>query len=158
MNTSNNNYIEGWVIRFGVVVFWVLYWFLNVVDKFIGSPVFLWVGKDRFAQFVKYFSSIGIENQNVASGFLIFVTTAEIVAFILVTAALWNLVVKNYRKAHIFFFWGTFAGLAIFSIFSIGDQIFGDRRELLEHTIYWIALIVSWGAYTYYPKDRGLRT
>ena len=43
-------------------------------------------------------------------------------------------------------------GCVIFSFFAIGDQVFGDRGELLEHTIYWMALIVSWGAYKFLPE------
>tara|TARA_Y100000310_G_C20519266_1_gene732822 strand:- start:113 stop:580 length:468 start_codon:yes stop_codon:yes gene_type:complete len=149
--TSNT---EGKVIRFGIVIFWTLFWLFNVIDKFIGSSTFLWVGRDRLPQFVKYFSSIGIENQSVAFGFLTFITIAEVIAFILLVIALWHLVLKNNQKARTFFFWGTFTGLAIFSLFSIGDQIFGDRHELLEHTIYWVALIVSWWAYAYFPKSK----
>lgn len=144
--------VEGKIIRIGIVVFWDLFWFFNIIDKFISSPTFLWVGKDLLTQFTNYFSSIGIENPNVAFGFLAFVTIAEIAAFILVTIALWYLVYDNEQKARLFFFFGTFVGLAIFSFFSIGDQIFGERHELLEHTTYWIALIISWGAYIYFPK------
>ena len=150
---NNAKKIE-WIFRFSIIVFWTLFWFFNVVDKFIGSSTFLWVGKNRLSQFIEYFSSIGIENQNVAFGFLAFVTIAEIVTLTLLVVALWYLIRMNNRKAYIFFFWGTLAGLAIFSFFTIGDQIFGDRRELLEHTTYWIAIIISWGAYVYFPKGK----
>lgn len=149
---NSNNPLEYRIIQFGTVIFWFLFWLLNVIDKFIGGATFLWVGQDRFAQFTEYFSSIGIDNPKVALSFLIFVTIAEIAAFILVAIALGHLVVKDDEKARIFFFWGTFIGLAIFSFFTIGDQIFGEGDELLEHTIYWVALIVSWGAYAYFPK------
>lgn len=152
-NMSNAK-IEDRVIQFGIVVFWALFWLFNVIDKFIGEPIFLWVGKNRFVQFENYFSSIGIESSIAVSGFLIFVTIAEIIALVLVGAALWHLIRKNEQKAHSFFFWGTFAGLAIFSFFAIGDQIFGDRVELWEHATFWMALIVSWGAYVYFPKAR----
>lgn len=152
MKFSSNTY-EGKLIRIGTVVFWALFWFLNVIDKFINKPTFLFAGKDRITQFQNYFSSIGLEDPNIALGFLIFVTIAEIVAFLLVAAALFSLVTNNDKKAHIFFFWGTFVGLAIFSFFAIGDQIFGDRSELLEHTTFWVALIVSWGAYKYFPRN-----
>jgi hypothetical protein len=148
----NSSRIEGKVIQFGVVGFWALFWLFNVIDKFIGSSTFLWVGKDRFAQFVKYFSSIGIENPNVASAFLVFVTIIQIIALFLTAAALWHLIVGKDDKARHFFFWGTFAGLFILSFFAIGDQIFGDRVELWEHTTFWMALIISWGAYMYFPK------
>ncbi|MEK7510523.1 MAG: hypothetical protein AAB567_03165 [Patescibacteria group bacterium] len=144
--------IESYTVRFGVVIFWTLFWLFNVIDKFIGGSIFLWVGKDRLAQFVKYFSSIGIENQSVAFWFLTFVTIAEMIALVLLIIALWYLIRADSKKAYTFFFWGTFAGLAIFSFFAIGDQIFGDRHELLEHTTYWVSLIISWGAYVYFPK------
>jgi hypothetical protein len=152
MTLSNSSY-EGKLIRFGTVIFWVLFWFFNVIDKFINEPIFLFAGKDRISQFQDYFSSIGIEDPSISFGFLIFVTLAEIIALILVALAFLSLVTNRKQKAHSFFFWGTFTGLAIFSFFTIGDQIFGDRSELLEHTIFWVALIVSWGAYTYFPKE-----
>ena len=144
--------LEGIIIQLGVLVFWFLFWLLNVIDKFIGDRTFLWAGKDRLNQFIEYFSSVGIENPITAQGFLIFITIAEILALILIAISLWYFLKRNPQKTHDFFFWGTFIGLAIFSFFSIGDQIFGDRHELLEHTTYWMALIISWGAYTYFQK------
>jgi hypothetical protein len=147
--SSDKNYIEGAVIRFGVVIFWVLFWLFNVIDKFIGGATFLWVGKDRFAQFTKYFTSIGVESPTVVSGFLIFVSIAEIIALVFVGLALWHLIRRNDEKARSFFFRGTVAGLFVFTFFAVGDQIFGDRMELWEHTTFWMALIISWGAYIY---------
>ena len=157
MNTPHIAHYEGRLIRIGTVGFWALYWLLNTIDKVINKPTFLWVGKDRLTQFKEYFSSIGLEDPGIAFGFLIFVALAEAIIFVLVAVALWFLLVKNEQMAHKFFFWGTFAGLAIFSFFTIGDQIFGDRGELLEHTIYWVALIVSWGAYMYFPRESSFR-
>ncbi len=156
MTKFNNS--EGKMIRFGIVIFWTLFWLLNVIDKFIAGPTFLWVGKDRFVQFINYFSSIGIEDPNITFSFLIFVTIAEIIAFIFATMALWHLSRRNEKKAHKLFFWGIIVSLFIFTFFSIGDQIFGDRAELLEHTIFWTSLIVSWGAYVYFSKDRKLKS
>lgn len=147
-----NNNIESKVIRFGIVIFWALFWLFNVIDKFIGGSTFLWVGKDRYSQFVNYFSSIGIENPIFASSFLVFVTITQIIALILIATTFFYLIRRNEQKARHFFFWGTFVGLFIFSFFSIGDQIFGYRMELWEHTTFWMALIISWGAYVYFPK------
>ena len=129
-----------------------MFWLFNVIDKFIGGPTFLWVGKDRLAQLVQYFASIGIENPNVALAFLIFVTIAQIIALSLMALTLWHLTFGTDSRAGHFFFWGTVAGLFMFTFFSIGDQIFGDRAELLEHTTFWMAVLVSWGAYTYILK------
>lgn len=145
-------YDEGRIIRLGVVFFWTVFWLLNVIDKLISKSTFLWVGKDRLTQFIKYFASIGIENENVALAFLVFVTLAQITALYFLASSLWYSVKKREQKAYDFFFWGTLMGLAIFSFFSIGDQIFGDRAELLEHTLFWIAIIISWGAYKYFPQ------
>ena len=140
------------VITYGVVLYWLLFWFFNVVDKFIATETFLWVGKDRMAQFLEYFSSVGIDNPLVAKGFLLLVTILQMLAFLFLLATLWQLFFGKKKKADDYFFWGTFFGLAIFSLFAMGDQIFGDRFELLEHTIYWISLIVSYGAYKYLPR------
>ena len=143
---------EGKVIRYGVVVFWLLFWLLNSIDKFIGQQVFLWGGRDRLAQIKDYFSTIGIDGVLIPIGAFVFATILEITAFLLLTAALLALTHNQPDRARTLFFWGTVIGLAIFTFFSIGDQIFGERAELLEHTIYWVSLIVSWGAYNYFPK------
>ena len=143
---------EGLVIQLGTMVFWFLFWLFNVIDKFIVDPMFLWVGKDRLTQFTEYFASIGLTDPMVARVFLIVVTTMEIIALISIAIALIYFAMGDRDKSHMYFFWGTFMGLAVFSLFTIGDQIFGDRFELLEHTIYWMALIISWGAYMYFPR------
>ena len=143
---------EGHIIQLGTMVFWFLFWFLNVVDKFIFEPVFLWVGKNRLEQFAGYFDSIGVTNPVVARGFLAAVTTLEILAMVAIAIAIVFFAKGNKDKSHFYFFWGTFMGLVVFSFFTIGDQIFGDRFELLEHTLYWVALVVSWGAYVYFPR------
>jgi len=144
--------VEGKIIRFGIVIFWSIFWLFNVIDKFIGGYTFLWVGSDRFAQLGKFFSSIGVDTPTYPLGALAIIAILEITAFVLITAALWKLVRKNESRARTLYFYGTLVGLIIFSIFSIGDQVFGDRFELLEHTIFWIAIIVSWAAYILFPK------
>ena len=121
---------------------------MNSADKIINQPLFLWVGKDRITQFVEYFNSIGIGNANVAITFLILVSIAEFFAFVLLAGSLWHFIQKNMDKARLLFFWGTLLGLAIFTFFAVGDQVFGDRKELLEHAIFWVALIMSWRVFT----------
>lgn len=152
MKFFSDSKIQDRIILYGVVVYWTLFWLFNVVDKFIGGETFLWVGKDRMAQFLEYFSSIGIENPVVAKGFLFFVTVLQLLALLLLLGALWQLIFGKKKRADDYFFWGTLAGLIIFSLFAMGDQIFGDRFELLEHTIYWMSLIISYGAYKYFPR------
>ena len=141
--------LENRFIQFGVIIFWVLFWLLSVIDKFAMKATFLWNGSDVIGEFNDLFSSIGITSPAVPWVFLIFFTILEIAAFILISFALLRWLSRNYKSARTFFFWGTFTGLIIFSIFIIGDRMFGEGDELLEHTIYWMALIVSWGAYRY---------
>ena len=140
------------IIRLGTVFFWFQFWFLSVIDKLIFNPTFLWAGENFMKEFTELFQSIGIDNAIVADGFYWFVVLAEIVALVLISLALWNHLINHEQKAHHFFFLATFMGLAIFSFFTIGDHIFGEGSDLLEHTMYWMSLIISWGAYTYFPQ------
>lgn len=147
--------LEKRVLQYAITLFWMFYWLLNVIDKFIADPRFLWVGKDRMLQFINYFGTIGIANPSVALIVLVFVTLLEIVAFALITLSLVNLVRKKMDTAYKLYFWGTITGMGIFTIFSIGDQVFGDRAELWEHTTFWIAILVSFAFYRYY-QARGV--
>ena len=144
--------LEATIIQFGILLFWTFFWLLNIIDKFIGGYTFLWVGKDRFAQIDKFFASIGAINHEYALYALLLITILEIIAFIFLAAALANFCIKHIDRARTLFFYGTLTGLVIFSIFSIGDQIFGDRFELLEHSIFWISIIISWGAFVLFPQ------
>jgi hypothetical protein len=47
------------------------------------------------------------------------------------------------------FYRGISFSVLLFSLFSIGDQVFGDRFNLLEHGIFWIILVVSWAIFKY---------
>jgi hypothetical protein len=135
-------------IQLGIILFWFVYWLFNVIDKFIAGTAYLWVGKDRFAQFVDYFRSIGITDPSVASNFLIITTVLEITALVFVVVTLWYFLQNNGNKQRAAFFYATLMSLFIFTFFSAGDQVFGDRVELLEHSIYWIITLISWFVYT----------
>ena len=150
---SLTRYLEGRLIRFAIVGFWLLFWLLNSIDKFINKPTFLWVGTDRVTQLVEYFSSIGIENVNIALASLVFISVFEIAATLFIAYSLWNLLKKNAKRARLWFFWGTLTGLGIFTFFAVGDQVFGERGELLEHTIFLIAILISWRAYNQSLKE-----
>jgi hypothetical protein len=40
-------------------------------------------------------------------------------------------------------------------LFSIGDQVFGDRFQLLEHGLFWLILIASWILFKYISNSDG---
>jgi len=143
---------ENRIIRGGVIIFWLLFWLLNSVDKVIGKETALFVGKDRLAQFVNYFESIGVTGLAVPQGTLIFVSVLEFIALVYLVLALVYYFKGDKKKTRNMFFFGILFSLIVFSFFAIGDQIFGDRVELLEHSTYWISLVISWFVYTHSDK------
>lgn len=142
------------MIRTVIALFWMFFWLLNVIDKFVSEPTFLWVGKDRAQQFADYFASVGVTNLGVVFVFLLVVTLLELVAFVLAAVSLTDLIRKDSESARSHFLATTLLGLLIFLFFTIGDQAFGDRFELMEHTIYFTAILVSWAAFAYLPEKK----
>ena len=139
---------EGKIIQLGIIIFWSIFWMLNFIDKIIPNEVYLWSGKDRMAQFVTYFNSIGLGQSFFPQTSYIIISLAELLAFILALLALISFLNKESKRCRSYLFWSFLTGLSIFSIFTIGDQVFGDRTELLEHSTYWLAIIISWFIYT----------
>ena len=45
------------ILRFSILFYWTFFWGLSVLDKIIPDVHHLWVGKDFFALFVKFFGS-----------------------------------------------------------------------------------------------------
>ena len=76
------------LIRFGILIYWSIFWLFNVVDKVIGGAHFLWVGRDRFAQFQKYFASAGLEAPIIADASLVVAAALEVFAFLFFAGAL----------------------------------------------------------------------
>jgi hypothetical protein len=141
---GNNKIMGKQLIRFLILIYWLLFWVLNILDKIIGGSHFLWVGKDRFATFERFFDSIGLGHPIIASIALIITAGLEIFAFIFFSGALYHFIKKNIDPARSWFLIGIVLSLIIFTYFSIGDQIFGDHIELLEHGIYWFITLLSW--------------
>ncbi|MFN6943313.1 MAG: hypothetical protein ACK4ND_00085 [Cytophagaceae bacterium] len=132
------------LIRYFILIFWILFWLLNSVDKLIGGAHFLFVGKDRFAQFERFFDSLGLGNPAITNIALIITAGLEIFAFVFFSGALLHLIKKNMEASRSWFFIGIVLTLIIFTYFSIGDQIFGDHFELLEHALFWFITLLSW--------------
>lgn len=149
---SNNTIIGKEIIRYLILIYWSLYWLLNSLDKIIGGSHFLFVGKDRFAQVERFFDSLGLGNPIFANVALIIAAGLEIFAFVFFSGALYHLKKKNIDSSRSWFFAGIVLTLTIFTYFSIGDQIFGDHGELLEHAIYWFMAILSWIIFIHIDK------
>lgn len=137
------------LIRYFILIYWTVFWLLNMVDKVIGGAHFLFVGKDRFAQIQRFFDSIGLGEPIVANIALIITAGLETSAFVFFSGALYHFAKKNIDAARSWFFIGIALTIITYTYFTVGDQVFGDRFTLLEHTIFWIILIFSWVIYKY---------
>ena len=146
-STSQASSSTRWV-QWGILTYWTLFWLLNVVDKVVGGAHFLWVGRDRFAQFQKYFASTGLADAWIADAGLVLAAALEAFALTFCAGAWWHFAQRREDHARGWFLAGTLFTLLTFTFFSIGDQWFGDRFELLEHTLFWFISLVSWVVYT----------
>jgi len=138
---------NGNLIRYLILIFWALFWLFNVLDKLVGGAHYLFVGKDRFAQIQRYFDSIGLGNPMVTNFMLMFTTALESFALVCFLGALYHLQRKNIESNRAWFFIGIVVTLTTYTFFSIGDQIFGDHSELLEHALFWFIALLSWIIY-----------
>ncbi|MBO6515065.1 MAG: hypothetical protein JJ975_00760 [Bacteroidia bacterium] len=125
---------------------------MNVVDKLIGGAHFLFVGRDRFAQLHRFFDSLGLGSPNVANAALILTAALETFALIFFVGALIHFVRKNLESSSSWFFVGIALTLTTYIYFSIGDQVFGDHFELLEHALFWFIALLSWIIFIHIDK------
>ncbi|MBK8699297.1 MAG: hypothetical protein IPN29_07015 [Saprospiraceae bacterium] len=117
---------------------------LNIVDKIIGGAHLLFVGKDRFAQIQRFFDSLGLGGPIIANVALIITAGLETFAFVFFCGALYHFVMKNIDATRSWFFMGIALTLITFTYFTVGDQVFGDHFELLEHGLFWFIALLSW--------------
>ena len=136
------------LLRLAILVFWTLFWGLSVTDKIIPDVQHLWVGKDFFALFIKFFASLGLKDPLFATAALALVSGLEAVNFGLYLAALISFRRGDAAVTDRWFFRAILASMVLFSLFSIGDHWFGDRFELLEHTLFWFVSLASWIVFT----------
>ncbi len=141
------------IIRFLILIFWTFFWGLSVLDKIIPDVHHLWVGKDFFALFVKFFGSLGLKDSMFASSALAFVSALEGLNFVFYLLAIINFFKGNESQTEKWFFRAIFSSITLFSLFSIADQVFGDRFQLLEHGLFWLILIASWVLFKYISKS-----
>lgn len=137
------------IIQYFILIYWASFGALTIVDKIIPDVSPYWVGADFYTLFIKFFSSLGLVNPIFATVALVFVSFVEIIAAVCYVFALVNLVNGKDKVSEQWFYRGVSFTVLLFSFFSIGDQIFGDRFNLLEHGVFWIILIVSWAIFKY---------
>ena len=89
------------LMRSAILLFWTLFWGLSVMDKIIPDVQHLWVGKDFFALFVKFFASLGLQDPLYATIALAGVSGLEALNFTMYGAALWALMQGKLSLIHI---------------------------------------------------------
>ncbi len=141
------------ILRFAVLVFWTCFWGLSVVDKIIPDVHFLWVGKDFYALFIKFFSSLGLNDPIFATIALAGISTLEVLNFVFYSMSTFTFLKGDDESADRWFFRAIVSSISLFAFFSIGDQIFGDRFQLLEHGLFWLVLLSSWFVFSYFSGE-----
>lgn len=131
-------------IKYLILIYWTFFFLTGVIDKIIPDVYPFWVGADFYTLFIKLFASLEIKNPIYATITLAGVSLIEVMTFVCYLFALSGLLFKNVRSADQWFNRGVSLSILLFSLFTIGDQVFGDRFTLLEHSIFWIILVVSW--------------
>jgi len=136
-------------IQYLILIYWLFFEALTVIDKIIPDVYPFWVGADFYTLFVKLFASLGLKNPLFATVALVGVSSIEIVAFVCFLFSLFNMYKGKNEISERWFYRGISIAVLLFSFFSIGDQVFGDRSNLLEHGIFAISLVVSWVVFKY---------
>ena len=137
------------IIRYFILIYWTFFGVLTVIDKIIPDVYPYWVGTDFYTLFIKFFASLGLSDPIFATIALAGISSIEVLVFICYLFSLYNLYKGKDISSEQWFYRGVLFSVFLFSLFSIGDQVFGDRNQLLEHGIFWIILIVSWVVYKY---------
>lgn len=140
---------EQLIIRYCILIYWTFFGGLTVIDKIIPDVYPYWVGADFYTLFIKLFASLGLSDPIFATIALAGISSVEILVFICYLFSLYNLYKGKDKNSEQWFYRGILFSVLLFSLFSIGDQVFGDRNQLLEHGIFWLILIVSWVVYKY---------
>ena len=137
------------IIQYFILIYWTFFGALTVIDKIIPDVYPYWVGADFYTLFIKFFASLGLTDPIFATLALAGISFIEILAFVCYSFSLFNLYKGEDKISEQWFYRGVSFSVILFSLFSIGDQVFGDRFNLLEHGIFWIILVVSWVVYKY---------
>ena len=146
-----------------VILYWFTFWVSNGLDKFVNGTdlvVFRWYGKDRSEQFVGYFRKADLPEEYV-NGVLYFAGAWELlIALLFLTAGLYYLFgnargARHYHRNWNAILLGLFMSAITFVAFALFDVVVGDRVELLEHSIFFGLVLLSWIAIVY-RRDRAI--
>jgi hypothetical protein len=140
---------EKTLIRYFILLYWTFFGALSVIDKIIPDVYPYWVGADFYTLFVKLFASLGISDPIFATIALAVISSIEVLVFVCYLFSFYNLYKGKDKSSEQWFYRGVMFSVLLFILFSIGDQVFGDRNQLLEHGIFWLILIVSRVVYKY---------
>ena len=140
---------EKTVIRFFILVYWTFFSGLTVIDKIIPAVQMNWVGADFFTLFIKFFESLEIKNPVFATIALASVSTIEVLNFVFYLFSVVNFIKGNTVLSEKWFYRAIISSLLLFTLFSAGDNAFGDRSQLLEHGLFWLILLASWAIFKY---------
>jgi hypothetical protein len=92
---------------------------------------------------------MGLKDPMFATVALAIISSLEVLNFVFYLFALVNQTKKDDALTEKWFFRAILSSVVLFSLFSIADQVFGDRFQLLEHGIFWLILIASWVIFKY---------
>ena len=146
-----------------VILYWFVFWISNGLDKFVNGMnlmVFRWHGRDRSEQFGGYFDKADLPEEFV-SGVIYFAGAWELLIGMLFLATGLYYVYGGAREARQYhrnwnaILLGLFMSALTFVAFALFDVIVGDRAELLEHSIFFGLVLLSWIAIVY-RRDRAM--
>ncbi len=153
-----------------IYLFWAMFWTLNGLDKFFvrvgaepGSVCYFadgretpcgWFGTDRAGQIHAYFDKLLLPDWMGA----VTVYTFAVMELALGALFIWMLLKSVFATSNVSHMIHRLAfkgSVLMFLLFSTGDILFGDRRELWEHGTFLVLVIITFGVYAYRDELRG---
>ena len=144
----NFKFLTSKAIMFGFVLYWMVFWLFNGLDKFLNRSTvgaITWFGKDRSWQFGVYLENLGLPLDYVP-GILTFAGFWELAIATIFLSALNVMLMVGKREQEAsdrLFVIGLFFSTITFVAFCAFDTVVGDRAELLEHSTYIAVIAVS---------------
>jgi hypothetical protein len=145
-----------------IYAFWTMFWLLNGLDKFfigVGADASAtcsfsdgrstpcgWFGVDRTMQMQGYFGKLMLPDW-LGAITLNFLAVAEIALGVAFAWMLLRSLMASEKTTHVVHRMAFKGSFLMFFLFSAGDILFGDRRELWEHGTFLILVIITYRIY-----------